>query len=275
MPFLDLNTIRIYYETCGDPWMPPLLLIAGLSDVAAKTKWQTAELADDFYTIVFDNRGAGRSTAPEPGYAITDMADDVLAILDALAVPTTHIFGFSMGGMIATELALRHPERVRRLALGCTTAGGPLSVSPREAVVQALSEPQDTGDRRRDFYDRIWMSVSERTVDRDPGLLGKLLELDTSYSQSPIGYAGQLQALLGHDVSGRLAEIRAPTLVLHGEDDLKIPAENGRLLARNIPGARLKLYPRAGHLFFIEQATAVNADLRDFFLQDELMGEKS
>jgi pimeloyl-ACP methyl ester carboxylesterase len=268
MPTLSRDALEFYYETAGDPAAPPLLIISGLTDNGDKCRWQTADWRDDFFTITFDNRGSGRSTTPPPGYTTADMADDAAAVLDALDVAAAHVFGFSLGGMVALQLALRQPERLRRLVLGCTSAGGTATIWPESRVTAALLDPSRSGDRRRDFLDGLWISLGPRTASERPDLVAELGDLAVANTQTPEGYAGQVAAALTHDVTGRLSEITAPTLVLHGEQDLLIPPENGRYLAAHIPGARLILYPDAGHLFFIERAAEVNRDVRHF-LQDE------
>lgn len=269
MPFLNVRGLALYYETAGDPAAPPVLILSGLTDYTAKSAWQVRELAEDFLVITFDNRGAGRSSPATLGYTAADLAGDAAAVLDALAIPVAHVFGFSLGGMIALHLALDYPERVARLALGCTTAGGRLGVLPDERVYQSLMQPIQTGDRRADFFNGVWVSVGDRCLNEQPELVERLADIAIANPQTGEGYAGQMQAVLTHDVADRLAEIRVPTLVLHGAADLMIPPDNGRLLAENIPGAKFILYPDAGHLFFIEQAAAVNRALRDFFLAPE------
>ena len=264
MPTVNVGDHYLYYETSGDPAAPPLLIISGLSDYTPKCAWQVADLAEDFFVVTFDNRGAGRSSPVSPGYSVADMMVDAVAVLDALNISQAHVFGFSLGGMSALHLTLNHPDRVERLILGCTTAGGPLTVYPDESAIAALVQPQLSGDRRDDFYSSLWMSVSDRSMQEKPHLIKALEEISMANPQSPEGYAGQIQALLSHDVAGRLGEIQTPTLIMHGEDDRMIPPENGRLLAEHIQGAKLIVYPAAGHLFFIEQAETVNRDIRRF-----------
>lgn len=269
MPFLNRDQHSIYYETAGDAARPPLLIIAGITDSIAKCEWQAMDLAADFHVITFDNRGAGRSATPPAGYSMSDMAGDAAAVLAALGVQAAHVFGFSMGGMIALHLALDYPHLVGRLVLGCTTAGGRLSVRPQDLVMTALLNPEGSGDNRQDFYDRLWISLSDPCIAEQPAVVARLADLAAGNPQTPLGYAGQLQAVLTHDVADRLDRLRTPTLVLHGAADRLIPVENGRLLAASVPGARLIVYPGAGHLFFVERAAEVNRDIRDFLCAAE------
>ena len=266
MPFLEQNGLRFYYETAGDPNHPPLLIISGLTDYTAKCAWQMPALAADFHVITFDNRGAGRSTTPEPGYTMADLADDAAAVLSALGVAAAHVFGFSMGGMVALNLVLRHPERVRGLVLGCTSAGGRLVVQPDAPVLERLIAPPATGDRRRDFLNGLWVSLGDRCRTEDVETVAQLADAAAANPQTAPGYLGQLAAIQTHDVVDRLGEIHAPTLVLHGTADRLVPVENVRILAARIPGAALILYPVAGHMFFVEEAAAVNRDIRNFLL---------
>ncbi len=264
MPYLDSRGLRFYYETTGDPVAPPLLIIAGLTDYTAKSRWQADDLARDYHVITFDNRGAGRSSVPPPGYTTADLADDAEAVLVAVGVPSAHVFGFSLGGMIALNLAIRYPQRVNRLVLGCTTAGGQLSVWPGEQVLGAVFSPTTTGDKRQDFLNGVRFSLSAHSMETRPELAQTLADIAVDNPQTAEGRAGQIQAVLTHNVVERLSEIAAPTLVMHGEADQIIPVENGRLLAQHLPNAQLITYADAGHLFFIEQAERVNQHIRSF-----------
>lgn len=266
MPTAAINNQHIYYETRGERTKPPLLIIPGITDYLPKSEWQASRLAADFYVILLENRGAGRSSAPVPGYTIADMADDAAALMIALDVEPAAVFGFSMGGMIALELALRHAGRVRRMILGCTTAGGPAFVQPDECILQALTSPARSNDRRQDYLDRAWLSLGDKFRAEHPEIVERLAEIAAANPQTTQGYAGQFQAVLSHDVTERLGDIHAPTLILHGGADRIIPVDNGRKLAEGLFGARLIIYPDAGHLFFIEEAAAVNDEIRRFCL---------
>lgn len=269
MPIINLKHHHLYYETQGDPASPPLLILSGLTDYTAKCAWQSQDLARDFHVITFDNRGAGRSSISELEYTVADLADDASAVLDALDIPIADVFGFSLGGMTALHLTLNYPTTVGRLILGCTSAGGNLSVYPDQEVMLSLTKPPDTSDRRQAFLDGMWVSISERCVSEQPDVVDALADIAVANPQTPESYKAQIQAVFTHDVADRLPEIRIPTLVMHGMEDRLIPPANGEKLAAHLPEARLILYPDAGHLFFIEKAVEVNRDIRAFLQRSD------
>ena len=197
---------------------------------------------------------------------MADMADDAAGLLAALEIESAFVFGVSMGGMIAQNLALRHPQKVRKLALGCTTPGGALGVLAAPEVLAELTNTQTSGDRRQDFYNRAWFLVGPGFAERHPDLMAKMADVSANNPQTLMAYMGQLQAVTTHDVGGRLGEMTMPTLVQHGDQDRLVPPENGRILAERITDARLIMYKGAGHLYMIECADTVNKDLQTFFL---------
>lgn len=268
MPYQTIGDLRLHYQTTGDPAAPPLLIIPGLTDTTAKCEWQLPDLSEDFYIITFDNRSAGLSDDPGAGYTMRDLAGDAVGLLDGLRIQTTNVFGFSMGGMIALNLALDYPDRVRRLVVGCTSAGGRLAVPPQPEIIDSLTNPVSSGDRYQDFLSGMWVSLSESFCNDEPETVRLLADQAAKNPQTAAGYAAQLQAIMTHDVADRLSELRMPVLVMHGLGDRLMPAENSRLLAESIPGARLILYPQAGHMFFVEQSARVNQDIRTFLLEN-------
>ena len=195
---------------------------------------------------------------------MADMADDTAALLDALDIPQAYVFGISMGGMIALNLAVRHPQKVTKLALGCTTPGGAGAVWMEEKVLAAMTGPS-CGDLRQDCLNNMWFLVAPETEENDPQLVEKVADVAGENLQTQLGLMGQFQASTTHDVCGALAEIKMPVLVMHGDADLLIPFANGRYLAEHIPGAEFEVYPDTGHLFYMERAEAVNQRLREFF----------
>lgn len=271
MPYADAPGARLYYEIHGEG--EPLLLHPGFG-CTVEIFWANApELARHFRVIVFDPRGAGRSSTGDGMAAPKTYADDAVAVLDAAGVATAHIFGTSFGGMMAQHIALEHPRRVRRLVLGCTTAGGEQHVMPpgeNMAKFMAASEITDPIAAVRSTYA---LNYSDAYVAaHDAEIVARSLA-NAELRSTPEGRATQIAAAQAHDTHGRLGAITCPTFVAHGTDDGTIPSENGRALAADIPNARFKLYPGGRHLFFMECADELNADIVAF-LQDGTVAAK-
>jgi pimeloyl-ACP methyl ester carboxylesterase len=219
-------------------------------------------LAERFRVLAFDNRGVGRSGRPHGPYSVAEMADDAVAVLDAAGEAAAHIYGISLGGMIAQEIALRHPDRVRGLVLAATTPGGPHAVAPDQATLAFFR-------RRAEMpaIEGVWASVPYNYAEATWREHGERISQDIAQRlRFPVErepYEAQLAAALGHDTHDRLGAISAPTLVVHGTEDRMVPLGNGPLLADAIPGARLHEQPGAGHLLFTD-APEVDALVREF-----------
>jgi pimeloyl-ACP methyl ester carboxylesterase len=237
---------KLYYESTGSG--QPVLLISGLG-MAATTWWRTIPvLAQGLRVLSFDNRGVGRSDVTRGPYSLEQMADDALAVLDAAGEESAHVYGISMGGMIAQTLALRHPERVRALVLGASTAGGPRHQLADDATLEFLKRRSSMPPE-----EAVWAAVpynyGKATRERRADRIGEDVVHRLRYPITPAGYEAQLAAAWGHDTSHRLGWIAAPTLVVHGSDDRLVPVANGVRLAEGIRGARLKIVRGAGHLY--------------------------
>ncbi len=259
MPDVTTNGARIYWEEEGSG--DPLLLIMGLG---ATIEWWDRirpELTPRFRTVMFDNRGAGRSDVPPPPYTIPQMADDATAVMDAAGVDRADVVGLSMGGYIAQELALRHPARVRRLVLGCTSCGGRDAVPADKEVREALAARASMSRENA-----MWLMAPytfDASTPRD--ILQREFARRLQTTATNEGFLAQLQAI--RDWPGalpRLGSIAAPALVIHGETDRLVPPENGRILARALPNARLVMLPRASHIFFTDQFMAARDALLAF-----------
>jgi len=213
-----------------------------------------------YRTIVLDNRGAGRSDAPPGPYPIALMAADALAVLDAAGVESAHVFGISMGGMIAQELALQNPQRVRSLILGCTAAGGPTAVRAEPEVTELLMNrgsmtPEEAALASIPYiYDR---DTPRDRIDED-------LVIRRPWFARPEAYLAQLQGILAWESYGRLPELKVPTLVIHGETDRLVRLVNAQLIAARIPGAKLVTLPHASHIFPTDQSAACHAAILEF-----------
>jgi len=253
MPFTENQAAKIYWDEQGSG--EPLLLIMGLSYPSYMWHRTRPLLAQSFRTIAFDNRGIGQSDVPEGVYPIAQMASDAAAVLDAAKVQSAHLFGLSMGGMIAQEFALQYPQRVRSLILGCTNAGGPHAVRAEAEVLQLLMRQGMTPEEAKEaIIPYIYDAGTPRArIDEDMAIRMK-------WYPTPQGYLGQLQGILAWEAYSRIAQIKAPTLIIHGETDQLIPVANAHLLAERIPHAQLTLIPHASHIFETDQpAIAIHA----------------
>lgn len=250
----------IHYEIHGAG--APVLLIMGLGSNAYGWARAIPWLAERYRTIAFDNRGTGRSGIPAGAYAIAQMADDAAAVLDAAGHETAHVVGASLGGMIAQRFALRFPRRLRSLALLCTTPGGAQAARPAADVALGLVEG---GDDPATVYRRsAWFLYGDDTRANHPERIEEDLVNRSRIPTSPQGYLGQLAAAMEHDAWDELPSIAVPTLVVHGDADLLVPTENGRLLAAQIPDAELVLIPGAGHMLQADGGDRLRSVLLEF-----------
>jgi 3-oxoadipate enol-lactonase len=258
MPFADNQGTKIYWDEQGTG--APILLIMGLGYPSAMWHRTRPALSASYRTIAFDNRGAGQSDVPPGPYSIAAMASDAAAVLDAAGVPSAHVFGVSMGGMIAQEFALQYSGRVLSLILGCTAAGGPNAQRAEPAAIEMLKA-------------RTWMSREEAAEAAVPFIYDaatprRLIDEDIAernpWPTSPAGYLAQLQAILAWESFSRLPQITAPTLVIHGKLDRLVPVGNGELIAARVPGAKLVLIEHASHLFSTDQPEATETAIFEF-----------
>jgi len=214
--------------------------------------WRTVPVltAAGLRVIAFDNRGVGRSERLPGPYTVAEMADDAVSVLDAAGVDAAHVYGISLGGMIAQEVALRHPERVRALVLGATTAGGAAHV-PAAAEVVAFVQLRAQMTAEHAVWASVPINYAPRTRTEGGDRIAEDIAQRLRFPVEAEYYSAQLAAANGHDA--RVADIRAPTLVVHGEEDVLIPPVNGERLAAAIPGAELSLWPGAAHLYFTDE----------------------
>lgn len=263
MPFTTRERHRIHYTTHGERSSPALLLVMGMGLSSRGWGALPEKLAQHFFVITFDNRGTGYSGTRLGFLRMREMAEDAVAVLDAVGVPGANVFGISMGGMIAQELALRHPERVRALALGATHASYLVS---RKPSLRAMVD---------------FVSVVARGRRNRPGVIGRLLTTPAFVAANPdvvgawflrgdharpLAALTQLTAIMGHHTSGRLKQIACPTLILSGDQDRLVPVENAYALARLIPDAKLLVLRGAGHVFPLEQEEQTARALVEHFL---------
>jgi len=231
----------------------PLLLIQGMSGHSAH--WGEpflSALDPHFDVIALDHRNTGGSPRIDGPFTLGDLAEDAVVALRELGVPTAHVMGISMGGMVAQEVVLRHPELVRSLVLGCTYAGGPEGSLSAPEVLQTLSDGMGSGDRETALRAAWSVNVSPGFA-ADGGHYAAFRETSLARPVAVPVIMAQMRAIGRHDTSARLGEIRAPTLVIHGTADQMLRASNGEAIARAIPGARLELLEGTGHMFWVEE----------------------
>jgi pimeloyl-ACP methyl ester carboxylesterase len=263
VPIIKAGGVRLFYEETGAPDAPPLVLIMGWGGDHTAWALQVPAFAAAHRVIALDNRGAGQSEVPDGPYTIPGMAEDVVALMDALGIRRAHICGASMGGMIAQELTLRHPDRVRTLQLHCTTPG--IDTYSR-FLIDTLIAIKARGDREE--YTRAvmpWILCRKTMVER-PEFIRFWIDRALAYPH-PIGLDGlsrQAQAIGGHDTVARLGEIRVPTLITTGTEDILVPPSSSGDLHTRIAGSSLHAIEDAGHLHFIEQAERFNAICGEF-----------
>jgi len=261
MPTIELATgPTLNYVRRGEG--EPMLLIQGMS--GNHLAWGEPFLSDlerDFDVVAYDHRGVGRSSAVTDPFAITELADDAAALIAALGWEAAHVVGISMGGMVAQELALRHPDRIRTLTLGCTYAGGEGSALTSSQVSTKLAEAMMAGDPDRAIATAYEVNVSPG-YGADKSAYGTFYEMATALPTPVPVIMLQMQAIAAHNTLDRLHEISVPTLVIHGTVDEMLPYSNAVLIASKIPDAQLETLEGVGHMFWWEQPERSAAAIR-------------
>lgn len=251
MPKVAVRGTELHWERAGSG--EPLLLIQGMGGTHLSWGPPFKGLLDEsFDVIAFDNRGIGLSDPFDGSFTIAEMAEDAAALLDELGVESAHVVGISMGGMIAQELALAQPQRLRSLTLGCTYCGGEGSrLMPRESV-EKLATAMASGNRDEAIRASYEVNLSP-AFRADESAYAAFHEMATEVPAAKRTIELQAQAIFGHDTSGRLGEISTPTLIVHGTEDGVLPIDNGRQIAALMPEARLEILEGVGHMFWWEQ----------------------
>lgn len=262
MEKIAVGDIKICCRCVGKGY--PLVLIMGMT---ANMDWWDPEFIDALSqknrVLMFDNRGAGRTVAPDEGnFSCEMLADDTIALMDAKGIERANILGMSMGGLIAQELAIKYPERINKLILACTFCGGQHMIPASYEVMKILT---DRSGGFEGLFDRtIKLMFTRDFLDANKEYVKNFKE---RYLRAPISEANaarQFLACAKTDTFDRLPGIKIPTLIATGTDDPLIPPQNSRLLADRIPGSKLIEYKGCSHGFISQARDAFIKDLLDF-----------
>ncbi len=264
------GVLRIGYELRGTlggrrPW---LVLVQGMG--FDRRGWQPVlgKLGRHFRLVLMDNRGSGRSDRTTSAFAVADMVGDVVAVLDAAGIHRAHVLGASLGGMVAQELAITHPDRVAGLVLACTTPGWPFAYPMPAATMRLIGTTTD-GTAEAAVRRHTQNALSARTVQERPELVDQLVKIQGSRPADPGILSAQASAGARYAGHLRQVRIRARTLIVHGYADTVVDPRNARLLAGRIPDARLVIFPGLGHLLFWEDPDGFADAVTSFLLTDD------
>jgi len=255
--------VTLYYEVHGDG--EPLVFVSGLGGGAWSWFMQLPFFQQRYLVIVFDNRGAGRSSTPAGPYSMEDLALDVIAIMDNLRIDQAMVVGVSMGGMIAQQLCVIAPERVKGMVLGCTHCGKSQRIPPPGEVMEVLTNNE--GLSPEEIIDKnIPILFNKSFVEANPQIIEQYKRNALSVPpQSPEGFASQIAAIQGFDVCEKLPTISTPVLIITGKKDILVPPENSRILHRLIPNSELVEFDDVGHAVHVEAADMFNKKVDEFF----------
>jgi 3-oxoadipate enol-lactonase len=255
MPFADNGSVKLRWESFGDG--PAVLLVAG-QGMTVDGWWATIPvLARSLRVIAFDNRDTGRSSRFPWPYTVAHMAEDAVAVLDAAGEERVHVYGTSLGSLVAQEVALRHPDRVNAVVLGASSAGGFAAYKPApSSFAQTFLLRAGTMGPEEVEWAAVPYTYAEKTRRLHPERIAADIAHRLNSPPEPLAYVHQAAAVAAHDAYERLNQMAAPTLVVHGEEDVFVPPANALVLAERIPGAQLRLWPDAGHMYIIDEPRA-------------------
>ena len=256
MPKTRVGDLTMYYVEAGSG--DPLVLIMGLGADHLAWGLQFPAFAEHYRVIAFDNRGAGQTEAPDHPYTTRMMADDTVGLMDALGIERAHVLGVSMGGMIAQEIALGHPGRVRSLQLHATL-GRPDGFLQAQLIAGRIQ--RRTLSREESLRAGYLWLFAPSTYDERPEFVEMFVRnaLANPFPMSLTGFERQCDAVQTHDALDRVHAIGCPVLITVADQDILVPPRFSRALAERMPGAEFRLIEGAGHGYFWERADQFNA----------------
>jgi len=264
MPLVKAGNINLNYDTYGDG--EPLLLIMGFGMSGAG--WiPSLPFFNGFKSIYFDNRGTGLSDKPDGIYTVEGMADDASNLLRALGIAKAKVFGVSMGGMIAQELTLRHPEQVSKVVLGCTMSGGPTAKMASPEILERLmtANKMMATDTDKGFDILLPATTPPEFVAEHPEIKQMMVAGAKMLPPTPPETADRAMAgIQQFNAYDRLGQIKCPVLIVHGDKDVLVLPENANLIKSKIPQAELYIIPGAGHAFQAADPVGIHLKIVDW-----------
>ena len=261
MPIAKIENMDIYYEIIGQG--EPLVMIRGLGSNVDHWYEQAPSLSKKYQLLVFDNRGIARSSDPGGAFSTRDMAADTVALMEAAGIKSAHVLGYSMGGMVAQEIALNYPEKVNGLILAATDCGITQRIKARPEVSRLFSEMVALGTPEAKLAAAACL-YTKNTFESKTEVIQRYNEVSMRFPASQDMMARQWAAVTQHDAYSRLQNISSQTLTITGSEDVLIPADNAKIMAERIPDARMSVIDDGGHLFLIEQPQQFNQAVIDF-----------
>jgi len=259
--YVESNGQKLYFEVHGEG--DPLLLIMGLGGDATGWMLQIPAFSRYFKVVAFDNRDVGRSSSAKGSYSIADMAEDTAGLMDALGIEKAHIVGGSMGGAIAQELVLCHPDKVHKLILACTM--GQFARFRIHMLEPAIFIKEHDPTNKVFLTEMLFQCMTHNFLKNSEAVDGMLnLMQNPPFPQSTEAFVRQANAIRTFDALARLGAVKAPTLVLVGDQDILTPPWAARELAEAIPGAKLQILEGGAHGFFWEIPEKTNRAIIEF-----------
>lgn len=264
MPFKNFEHSPLFYESKGIG--EPLILIPGFASGAWTWFCQIPELSENFRVITFDPRGIGQSKKADAetlNASLDTFVEDILQIVNNLQIEKINVLGASFGGFVAQQFALQYPEKVNKLILACTSAGGKNHVKPDAEILRSYTpNPKFTsGEQIRHFIRPAFTEAFNR---EHAEVIEKVCRLREANEVSEKTYSAQLQTAFSFAIEENLGEIKHETLVITGDQDNLVPMPNSINLAKKLPNAELKIIKDGSHMFFIENACEFNKIVSGF-----------
>ena len=261
MPVAKIRNLSFFYELIGQG--EPLVMIRGVGSNVDHWYDQVPTLSKKFQLLVFDNRGIARSSDPGGPFTIQDMAADTIALMKAAGIKRAHVLGYSMGGMIAQEMALNFPHTIAGLILAATDCGISQRIKAKPEATHLFSEMIRLGTNEAKLAAAHCL-FAKQTFETNPQVIQRYADVSQRFPAPQKMLAKQWAAVTQHDACDRLAHIASPTLAITGSEDVLIPPQNAALLAQKIPDAQMVSIDGGGHLFLIEQPRQFNTAVINF-----------